>query len=96
MLGMSAVRKITVEVPEKDLAAARAIHGQPLYYQSISSPRVIYGRLAIGGAILFLLPFAAIAGPLAFVQRRVLLTNPDLTADLRRKPSYRPVAARPS
>lgn len=61
---------------EKDWASARAIHGRQAYYETIPSPQVLYGRLALGGAILFLLPFAAIAGPLAFVHRRVLLANP--------------------
>ncbi len=61
---------------EKDRESARAIHGRQAYSETIPSPQVVYGRLAIGGAILFLLPFAAIAGPLAFAQRRVLLANP--------------------
>ena len=61
---------------EKDRVSAQAMSGRPAYYQNIPSPQVLYGRLALGGAILFLLPFAAIAGPLAFVHRRVLLANP--------------------
>ncbi|MGE3150672.1 MAG: hypothetical protein AB7K04_16580, partial [Pseudorhodoplanes sp.] len=36
-------------------------------------PAVAYGRLALGGAVLFLPPFAAIAAPLAFMHRRLLL-----------------------
>ena len=61
---------------ERSRAANRYASAGPTYLAAMPHPQVLYGRLALGGAILFLFPFAAIAGPLAFVHRRVLLSRP--------------------
>jgi hypothetical protein len=61
---------------ERSRAANRYASAGPAYLAAMPHPQVLYGRLALGGAILFILPFAAIAGPLAFLHRRVLLSRP--------------------